>query len=68
MLKLGFVLITVTMVIVMVTVKEVWQTVRQDHTCEMTWMFDMANYTEIRLPSKIQKLYPTYGLYFYGEG
>ncbi|XP_065898651.1 GPI inositol-deacylase-like [Dysidea avara] len=68
MLKFWFVLITVTMVIVMVTVKNVWETVRQDHTCEMTWMFDMANYTEIRLPSKIQKLYPTYGLYFYGEG
>jgi len=68
MLKLSFFLITVAMVIIMVTVMNVWQTVRQPHSCEMTWMFEMPNYTEIRLPSKIQKLYPTYGLYFYGEG
>jgi len=68
MLKLEFVLITVTMVIAMVTMRGVWQTVRQHHTCEMTWMFEVPNYTEIHLPSKIQELYPTYGLYFYGEG
>ena len=68
MLRLGFFLITVAMVIVMVTVMDVWHTVRQDHTCEMTWMFEKANYSEVRLPSEIEKLYPTYGLYFYGEG
>ena len=61
-------IVAVTMAVVMVTMVRIWQVMMKEHDCEMTWMFERANYTKIRLPSDIQELYPTYGLYFYGEG
>ena len=58
----------VTMMVVMVTMVRVWQVMMKAHDCEMTWMFERVNYTKIHLPSNVQEQYPTYGLYFYGEG
>ena len=71
MLKLDiskYAIMIVTMVVIMVTMVRVWQVMVKKHDCEMTWMFERANFTRIFLPSDVQELYPTYGLYFYGEG
>jgi len=61
-------IVVVTMAVSMVVIVRIWQMMMKDHECEMTWMFERVHYTRIHLPSDIQELYPTYGLYFYGEG
>ena len=58
----------VIMAVIVVTMVRVWQVMVKKHDCEMTWMFERANFTRILLPSDVQELYPAYGLYFYGEG
>ena len=63
-----YVIMTVTMAVIVVTMVRVWQVMVKKHDCEMTWMFERTNFTKILLPSDVQELYPTYGLYFYGEG
>ena len=71
MIKVGisrYLSVAVTMAVVVVTMVRVWQVMMKDHECEITWMFERANYTKMHLPSDVQELYPTYGLYFYGEG
>ena len=63
-----YLIVAVTMAVVVVTVVRVWQEMKREHDCEMTWMFERPNFTKIHLPPNIQELYPTYELYFYGEG
>ena len=61
-------IVAVTMAVIVVTMVRIWQVMKREHDCEMTWMFEKVHYIEIHLPSNVQELYPTYRLYFYGEG
>ena len=63
-----YLIMAVTMAVIVVTMVRVIQVTTKEHDCEMTWMFERVNYSRIHLPSDVQELYPTYGLYFYGEG
>ena len=63
-----YLIVAVTMAVIVVTMVRVIQVMRKEHDCEMTWMFERVNYSRIHLPSHVQESYPTYRLYFYGEG
>lgn len=36
--------------------------------CKMTWMYEYPEYLKVKLPSSVQKKFPKYGLFIYGEG
>ncbi|XP_026073937.1 GPI inositol-deacylase-like [Carassius auratus] len=36
--------------------------------CSMTYMFEYPEYRRVQLPRRVARLYPSYGLYLYGEG
>ncbi|RXM27810.1 GPI inositol-deacylase [Acipenser ruthenus] len=40
----------------------------EENGCSMTYMFEYPEYQRIRLPKRLQRQYPSYGLYLYGEG
>ncbi|XP_015119466.1 GPI inositol-deacylase [Diachasma alloeum] len=40
----------------------------EENTCDLTYMFEYPQYVRIELDDKVEKLYPRYGLYAYGEG
>ncbi|XP_034936622.1 GPI inositol-deacylase [Chelonus insularis] len=43
-------------------------TTLESHTCDMTFMFEYPQYVKIKLNPEIEKNYPKFGLYVYGEG
>lgn len=43
-------------------------TTREENTCEMTYMFEYPQYVRITLHDELEKVFPRFGLYAYGEG
>ncbi|XP_064420102.1 GPI inositol-deacylase-like [Latimeria chalumnae] len=42
--------------------------VYEDNKCSMTYMYEYPEYQKLKLPRKLSRRYPSYGLYLYGEG
>ncbi|KAF7995470.1 hypothetical protein HCN44_006577 [Aphidius gifuensis] len=40
----------------------------EENYCDMTWMFEYPQYVQIKLDDHVEKNYPRYGLFAYGEG
>ncbi|XP_057192030.1 GPI inositol-deacylase [Triplophysa rosa] len=40
----------------------------EENRCSMTYMFEYPEYRRVQLPRRVARLYPSYGLYLYGEG
>ncbi|XP_077392151.1 GPI inositol-deacylase [Festucalex cinctus] len=40
----------------------------EENRCSMTYMYQYPEYRRVPLPRRVTRLYPTYGLYLYGEG